>query len=131
MAELTSHRGNCHCKAVTWEIRAPEKLSVNECDCSICDMIGFLHIIVPKSRFKLLTGSDNMITYTFNTGIAQHYICKTCGVKSFYIPRSNPDGYSINFRCLDRTNVADYEILSCKGMTWEQAAERLALLSKE
>ncbi|KAJ2078914.1 hypothetical protein H4R24_004146 [Coemansia sp. RSA 988] len=131
MTELNTHRGSCHCKAVTWEIRAPAELSINECDCSICEMIGFLHLIVPKSRFKLLTGGDNMITYTFNTGIAQHYICKTCGVKSFYIPRSNPDGYSINFRCLDRTNVADYKIVSCKGLTWEQAAVRLALLSKE
>ncbi|KAJ2764062.1 hypothetical protein IWQ56_001051 [Coemansia nantahalensis] len=131
MTALVKHKGGCHCKAVTWEIEAPAELSVDECDCSMCEMIGFLHVIVPQSRFTLLTGKDNIATYTFNTGVAQHYFCKTCGIKSHYVPRSNPDGFSINFRCLDRTNVTGHTIVPCAGLTWEEIAARVAHLSKE
>ncbi|KAJ1718294.1 hypothetical protein LPJ61_006712 [Coemansia biformis] len=131
MSELVKHRGGCHCKAVTWEIMAPAVLRVDECDCSVCDMIGYLHVIVPKSCFTLLTGADSISTYTFNTGVAQHYFCKTCGIKSHYVPRSNPDGFSVNFRCLDRANVADYKIVPCEGLTWEEIAARVEHLSKE
>ncbi|KAJ2744656.1 hypothetical protein GGI20_002797 [Coemansia sp. BCRC 34301] len=131
MANLTTHRGHCHCRAVTWEIQAPAKLRVDECDCSMCEMHGFQHIIVPKSRFTLLSGQDSITTYTFNTHVAQHYFCKTCGIESFYVPRSNPDGYSVNFRCLDRDNVAEFEILPFDGKNWEANAAKLAHMSKE
>ncbi|KAJ2547566.1 hypothetical protein EV175_005168 [Coemansia sp. RSA 1933] len=110
---------------------APSELRIDECNCSVCIMKGFQHLIVPKSRFTLLTGEDNMTTYTFNTHIAKHFFCKTCGVQSYYIPRSNPDGYSINFRCLDKTNVTKFEIEPLDGQNWEQVAGKLVNLSKE
>ncbi|KAJ2229627.1 hypothetical protein H4R99_008083 [Coemansia sp. RSA 1722] len=130
-SDLATHKGHCHCKAVQWEILAPRKLSIDECNCSICDLHGFQHIIVPKSRFTLVSGKDNLTTYTFNTHIAQHYFCKTCGIESFYIPRSNPDGYSINFRCLERDNVDEFEIVPFDGKDWEKNAGKLSHLSKE
>ncbi|KAJ1645908.1 hypothetical protein J3B02_005038 [Coemansia erecta] len=129
--DLATHQGHCHCKAVQWEIQAPRKLSIDECNCSICDLNGFQHIIVPKSRFTLKTGKNNITTYTFNSHIAQHYFCKTCGIESFYIPRSNPDGYSINFRCLERENVDEFEIVPFDGKNWEKNAGKLSHLSKE
>ncbi|KAJ2786522.1 hypothetical protein GGI15_001454 [Coemansia interrupta] len=131
MSELATHKGKCHCGAVSWEIQAPRTMRLDECNCSICNLHGFQHLIVPKSRFTLLSGKDNITTYTFNSHIAQHYFCKTCGIESFYIPRSNPDGYSINFRCLDRTNVDEFEIVPFDGVNWEQNAGKLAELSKE
>lgn len=60
-----------------------------------------MHLIVPKSRFKLLQGENNLTTYTFDTGEAKHKFCNICGIKSFYIPRSNPDGVDVNVRCLE------------------------------
>ncbi|KAJ1991133.1 hypothetical protein GGI25_003577 [Coemansia spiralis] len=131
MSGLVTHKGYCHCKAVSWEILAPADLFIDECNCSMCDLNGFQHIIVPRSRFTLLSGKDNITTYTFNTHIAQHYFCKTCGVESFYVPRSNPDGYSINFRCLDRGNVKTYSIQPFDGQNWEKFAGKLTHLSKE
>ncbi|KAI8319817.1 glutathione-dependent formaldehyde-activating [Martensiomyces pterosporus] len=131
MSDLTTHKGHCHCNAVTWEIQAPAKLRVDDCNCSICNMMGFQHIIVPKSRFTLLTGKDSLTLYTFNSHAAQHYFCKTCGVKSFYIPRSNPDGVSVNFRCMDRDNVEESEILPFDGQNWEKNAAELVHLSKD
>lgn len=99
--EAMIYHGSCHCGAVQFEVEAPERIKCGDCNCSICSKSGYLHLIVPRSKFKLLKGEENLATYTFNTGVAQHKFCKTCGIKSFYIPRSNPDGYDVNIRCLE------------------------------
>lgn len=98
--ELVTHRGGCHCGAVSFEVDAPANLEALECNCSICTMTAFVHLIVPASRFRLLKGEGALTRYTFNTGTARHLFCRHCGVKSFYVPRSNPDGFSVNVRCL-------------------------------
>ena len=95
------HAGGCHCGAVRFEVEVPGDVEVEDCNCSICRMTGFLHLIVPASRFRLLAGEDSLATYRFNTGVAQHRFCRVCGIKSFYVPRSNPDGIDVNLRCLD------------------------------
>jgi hypothetical protein len=104
---LVTHRGGCHCGAVGFEVDAPAHITVSECNCSICRMTGFLHLIVPRSRLRLLHGADALAEYRFNTGVARHLFCRRCGVKSFYVPRSNPDGYSVNLRCLDRSTITE------------------------
>ena len=101
-----THRGGCHCGAVAFEVDAPARVTVSECNCSICHMSGYLHLIVPRARFRLLRGEASLSTYTFNTGVARHLFCRHCGVKSFYVPRSNPDGYSVNVRCLEPGTLA-------------------------
>ena len=124
------YAGGCHCGAVRFEVEAPERIEANECNCSICAKSGHLHLIVPKSQFRILQGEDALTTYTFNTGVAQHYFCSTCGIKPFYIPRSNPDGVDVNVRCFDEM-PADLVVESFDGRNWEQHAHRLAHLSKE
>ena len=92
-----THRGGCHCGAVALRGgRTGARLTVQHCNCSICSMTGYLHLIVPAARFRLLRGADMLETYTFNTGTARHLFCRRCGIKSFYVPRSNPDGFSVN-----------------------------------
>jgi hypothetical protein len=109
-AAMVIHRGGCHCGAVRFEVTAPASLEVDECNCSICAMTGFLHLIVPQGRFRLLKGGEDLVTYTFNTQVAQHYFCRHCGIKSFYVPRSNPDGYSVNARCLEPQTILGLRI---------------------
>ena len=94
-------QGGCHCGAVRFEVLAPDAIEAKECNCSICRMTGYLHLIVESERFRLLKGQDKITTYRFNTGTAQHQFCSVGGIKSFYVPRSKPDGYSVNVRCLD------------------------------
>jgi len=94
-------------------------------------MTGFVHLIVPKARFRLLTGEDAISTYTFNTGVAKHLFCRHCGIKSFYTPRSNPDGYSLNLNCMDRAQFRSIEIREFDGRNWEKNAAALAHLSKD
>ena len=88
-----------------------EPAEAQACNCSICAKTGFIHLIVPESRFRLLAGEDRLTAYTFNTGMARHLFCAVCGVKSFYRPRSNPDGWSVNARCLDEPLDLDAERL--------------------
>ncbi len=124
------YHGGCHCGAVRFEVEAPECVICSDCNCSICAKSGFLHLIVPKSRFKLLQGEQGLTRYTFKTGVAQHLFCKVCGVKSFYIPRSNPDGYDVNVRCLEPQPV-QLTVEPFDGRNWELHAHELAHLSKE
>ena len=42
--------------------------------------------------------------------MARHLFCRHCGVKSFYVPRSNPDGFSVNVRCLDPRTIMGVKV---------------------
>jgi hypothetical protein len=116
---MVTHRGGCHCGKVRFEVTAPSRLAVLDCNCSICSKSGYLHLIVPKSRFRLMQGEDSLVTYTFNTGVAKHLFCSVCGIKPFYVPRSHPNGYSVNARCLDAGTVDALEVKPCNGREWE------------
>jgi hypothetical protein len=94
---------------------------VSDCNCSICGKSGYLHLIVPAERFKLLSGADALSTYSFNTHTAKHYFCSTCGVKSFYVPRSHPKGVSVNARCIDSDTVEATTVIPFDGRDWEKA----------
>jgi hypothetical protein len=116
---MVVHTGGCHCGRVRFEVTAPAQLRVSDCNCSICAKSGFLHLIVPKARFKLLLGDASLTNYQFNTRTAQHLFCSVCGIKSFYVPRSHPNGYSVNARCLDGVRTADLTIVPFDGRDWE------------
>lgn len=123
--------GGCHCGAVRFEASLPDVVEAQSCNCSMCDKTGFIHIILPESRFRLTEGADALTSYKFNTGVAEHQFCKTCGIKSFYRPRSNPDGWSVNARCLDATDHLDIRIEPFDGQNWEAHGADLAHLSRE
>jgi hypothetical protein len=123
--------GGCHCGAVRFEAQLPEVIEAQSCNCSMCERTGFIHIITSKSRFRLLKGEDVLTHYRFNTGVAEHLFCSVCGVKSFYRPRSNPDGWSVNARCLDGADELDIRIDAFDGRNWEAHGASLAHLSRE
>ena len=117
---MTTHKGGCHCGRIRFEVEAPSDLLLSECNCSICYMVGYQHLIVPRSDFRVTQGEDQLITYEFNTGVAQHYFCSHCGVKSFYVPRSHPTGISVNARCLDADTISSATLEPFDGRNWEQ-----------
>lgn len=123
------YQGSCHCQAIRFEIEADEHLEADYCNCSICAKSNYLHLILPLNRFKLLSGEQDLSTYTFNSGIAKHTFCRHCGIKPFYTPRSNPDGIDINVHCLD-TRPVSINITNFDGQNWEQHAHTLAHKSK-
>jgi hypothetical protein len=130
-SRFVTHRGGCHCGAVAFEVDAPAHPTVQECTCSICSMTGYLHLIVPASRWRLLRGADDLVEYRFNTGTARHLFCRRCGIKSFYVPRSNPNGYSVNVRCLDSRTLEGITVEPFDGRNWEVAGPALSHLSDD
>jgi len=116
---MVKHKGGCHCGRVRFEVMAPPVMTVSDCNCSICSKSGYLHLTVSKSQFKLLSGEDVLTTYSWNTGVAKHLFCSVCGIKSFYVPRSHPNGYSINARCFDGGTVEKLIIVPHDGRNWE------------
>jgi hypothetical protein len=118
MGEDRVYEGGCHCGRVRLRVRTDDT-ACYDCNCSICRMKGFLHLIFPPERFTLLSGEDALVTYTFNTGVAKHLFCKTCGVAAFYRPRSHPDHYDVNVRCLDGKAMEDFAVVPFDGVHWE------------
>ncbi len=116
--------GGCHCGAVRFTAQLPEPpVPALDCNCSICAMAGFLHVMVAHDRFELLSGRDALTSYRFGSGAAEHLFCSTCGVKSFYQPRSHPDCWSLNAHCFDRP--VELRVEKFDGRNWEEAAAKL------
>eukprot|EP01060_Flectonema_neradi_P023611 TRINITY_DN3188_c0_g1_i2.p1 TRINITY_DN3188_c0_g1~~TRINITY_DN3188_c0_g1_i2.p1 ORF type:complete len:136 (+),score=20.87 TRINITY_DN3188_c0_g1_i2:140-547(+) len=122
MGDLVTVKGGCHCKSVRWSAQIPSQATVWDCNCSICLMKNNKHIIVPDSLFTILSGSDKLKCYKFNTMKAQHLFCNICGVQSFYKPRSNPDGVGINPVCIDTDCLHTLSLSYSKfdGQNWEK-----------
>ena len=117
---MITHRGGCHCGRVCFEVDAPAELTIDDCNCSMCTRTAYLHLIVSADRFRITQGREALSLYTFNTGTAKHYFCSVCGIKPFYVPRSHPDGWSVNARCIDEGTVTSMKINRIDGRNWER-----------
>lgn len=118
--------GGCHCGRVRFEIEIPEKIDVHRCNCSICQKSGYLHLIVNADRFSLLKGKNNLVEYQFHTGVARHLFCGTCGIKSFYVPRSHPDSFSVNLNCLELPEDIELSIEDFDGRNWSENRSKIS-----
>lgn len=117
--------GGCHCGAVRFEADVEPQAEVLDCNCSICRMTGHLHLFVPHEQFRLIEGGSELVSYSFGSHAAEHLFCRHCGIKSFYQPRSHPEAWSVNLRCLDERNSLNPRIVPFDGSNWESAAEKL------
>ena len=117
--------GGCHCGAVRFAADVPPDVELLDCNCSICAKAGYLHLNVLHSAFELISGRDHLRAYRVGTGKAEHLFCHECGVKSFYQPRSHPDCWSVNFRCLDPGHGLTPTVRHFDGQNWERAKAAL------
>jgi hypothetical protein len=122
--EAHTFTGGCHCGRVRFRVRA-ERLEALDCNCSMCAKKGFVHLIVTKDAFELLSGAGDLTTYAFNTGVAKHTFCRVCGVHAFYTPRSHPDGVDVNVRCLDDDAAARFTVTPFDGAEWEANVDKI------
>ncbi len=118
--------GGCHCGAVRFEADVPAQVEVLDCNCSICAMTGFRHLIVRHGDFRLAAGGDMLTSYRFGTGAANHLFCMTCGIKSFYQPRSHPEAWSISWNALGPAPRPAATFTPFDGRDWEAAHRALA-----
>ena len=127
-----THTLTCHCGAVELRVPLSDGLSTaRRCDCSFCRRRGAAAVSAPLDGVEIIRGADNLTLYQWNTKTAQHYFCKTCGIKSFYVPRSNPDGISVNARCLDPETISKVRITNFDGRNWEKHADELKHFSQD
>src|ERR1700743_2460776 len=127
-AKKSWHVGGCHCGAVRFEVNTPAEIELVDCNCSMWHRTGYLHLIVGTADVRVTKGKTKLSRYTFNTGKAAHLFCSVCGIKSFYVPRSHPDGWSVNFRCLNASEFASVVTTEFDGSHWEINAGNLAAL---
>jgi uncharacterized damage-inducible protein DinB len=121
---MASYQGGCHCGAVRFSLELDgDPREVLDCNCSICSKKGFLHLIVPDAALRP-TGAPT--TYTFGTHVAKHMFCATCGIHAYYRPRSHPESWDVNVRCLDGVPLSHWQIRPFDSEHWEAAAEQLA-----
>jgi len=117
--------GSCHCERVRFQIEVPAEITVHRCNCSICKKSGYLHLIVAADHFTLLSGESSLTDYRFHTGVARHLFCGQCGIKSFYVPRSHPDSYSVNLNCVDLPDEIAVTVADFDGQNWSQSRDLL------
>lgn len=123
---MKTSSGGCHCGRVQFEVEIPAAVTVHRCNCSMCRKAGYLHLIVAADHFNLLRGEADLTEYQFHTGIARHLFCKHCGIKSFYVPRSHPDAFSVNLNCVNLPADVSVTIEDFDGQHWSKSREQLA-----
>jgi hypothetical protein len=100
----TTYQGSCHCGRARFEIDA-DLDHVRVCDCSMCRRRGALIRRVEPADFRLLTPLEDLTLYTWHTHTAKDYFCPTCGIQPFRRPRTAPEMWSVNVRCLEGVDL--------------------------
>ena len=101
--------GACHCGAIRFTVELSEGLaSARRCTCSICRMRGAVALTANLDGFVLQGGADKLATYRFNTGVAEHHFCTSCGIYTHHRRRSNPDQLGINAACIEGVSPFDF-----------------------
>ena len=123
---MQTYHGSCHCGAVTFEVDA-DLSRLGDCNCSICTKKGSVHHRVPENRFRLLSGTEALKAYQFNKKIASHFFCQNCGIHTYSHPRTAPEMFNVNVRCLDNFDLrgAEFRRGTFDGQNWEAAFEAM------
>lgn len=121
---LIKYKGQCHCKKINFNFLCKEKVTLLECNCSICLPYRYLHLIIENKKFNLISDMNHLISYKFRTKVADHLFCKNCGIKSFYKPASHPNSVSVNYHSI--TNPPKIKkIIPFDGKNWDEAVKNL------
>lgn len=111
---MTLHKGSCHCGEVRFEITS-DLAELTTCDCSLCVKKNALMVKVHEADFKFISVETSVSEYRWNTKIARHYFCKTCGIYTFHRKQAMPDYYGVNIFCLDNVNPQTIPIRATEG----------------
>ena len=114
---MKEYIGGCHCGEVKFSFLSEESVEIWKCNCSICDMLDYEHLFIKHDLLKIISGKDSIEEYLFKTETAKHFFCKLCGIKSFYQPRSHPDAFSVNLKCVENPPEV-HEIIHFDGLNF-------------
>ena len=104
-----SRTGGCHCGSVRFEVKLSEGFNtIRRCTCSYCRMRGAVVVSAEVGGIEFVAGKDQLSSYRFNTGVAHHFFCRTCGIYTHHQRRSNPNQFGVNVACLDGVSPFDF-----------------------
>lgn len=108
----------CHCGAVQFRLRLSDGVaSARRCDCSLCRMRGAVVVSAQVGEIVFVQGEENLSLYQFNTKVARHYFCKTCGIYTHHQRRSDPGQFGVNVACIAGMSPFDFaEVLVMNGV---------------
>ncbi len=111
---MPTYHGSCHCGAVRFEIDT-DLTEFSRCNCTLCRKKNAVMARVGEDCLRVTAGEDNLGLYRWNTRVARHHFCKTCGIYTFHRKRSEPDHYGVNVYCLDDAEIDGVPIIDADG----------------
>ena len=111
-----TYTGSCHCGDVRFEVDM-DLDHVRVCDCSLCRKRGALIHRVEDEDLRVLTALEALTLYQWHTRVAKDYFCPRCGVLPFRRPRTAPEMWAVNVRCLDGVDLNSIPIAHVQGRT--------------
>ena len=90
------YAGSCQCGAVQFETYV-DLDNTRTCNCSRCQRLGAVWGYTTIDKFTIISGENNLSTFTFNRHVGKHMFCKTCGIEPFAVSTI----VVINANCLD------------------------------
>lgn len=104
-------KGSCHCGAVRFELEVKGDIAGGRrCNCSLCRRKQAVMYLVAKESLKVVEGTDNLALYQWNTEVAKHYFCKTCGIYTHHQRRTDPTQYRVNIACIEGVDPYALEV---------------------
>jgi hypothetical protein len=101
--------GRCHCGAVRFQVKLTDGFNTRRrCTCSFCRMRGAIAVSADLGGITFISGEENLSSYRFNTGSAQHFFCSKCGIYTHHQRRSNPQQFGVNVACLEGVSPFDF-----------------------
>lgn len=101
---LKTYKGSCHCGKVRFEADIDLASGTGRCNCSICRKRRSWAVLLKPEQFRLLSGADDLNSYSFGTGQGRHRFCTTCGISAFSegtVEQLGGAFVSVQLGCLD------------------------------
>ncbi len=96
-----TYRLSCHCGAVQIDLNVADLGTPYRCDCSLCRRKGAAIAAVARDALTIVQGTQNLTLYQWNTKVAEHYFCKTCGIYTHHKRRVDPATFGVNTGAID------------------------------
>ena len=114
---MSHYQGSCHCGAVRFHYDGEEINSALRCNCSICARKGALMSAeaIPRENLRIQVDGDNLGLYQFDSKIAKHYFCKTCGIYTHNEMFRMPGHMRVNLGCIDELDTSDLDVTVFDG----------------
>ena len=117
---MKTYKGRCHCGDISFSFQQGEIDKGIRCNCSMCRRKGAVmsDFTLSPEELDIEVKNDALGLYQFDTRVAEHYFCKTCGIYPFHVTMRKPGYYRVNLGCIDEvdTNALEVSLFDGKNL---------------